>query len=157
MRYPIKRILTHSKTVALVGLSAKSEQDSYEVACYLLNHGYDVIPINPGFPEIMGRRSYASVRDLPEPPDVVDIFRRSEFAPEIVEDAIAIGAKAVWMQLGISHPAAAKRARDAGLMVVMNHCMKREHERLNGAAPTPRGTCRWNPPAQPGTSSNPTD
>ena len=147
MRYPIKKVLTHSKTVAIVGLSAKPESDSYAVARYLSNHGYDVIPINPSASEIMGRKSYASLRDLPEPPDVVDVFRRAEFVPAIVEDAIAVGAKAVWLQLGLVHPAAAKRARDAGLMVVADRCMKREHERLNGAAVPPGGTCGWKPPA----------
>lgn len=147
MSYPIKKVLTTSKTVAIVGLSAKPESDSYAVARYLSDHGYDVIPINPSASEIMGRKSFASLRDLPEPPDVVDIFRRAEVAPEIVEDAIAIGAKAVWLQLGIVHPAAAKRAREAGLMVVVDRCMKREHERITGAAVPPRGTCQWKPSA----------
>ena len=134
MSYPIKKILTGSRTVAIVGLSARPEQPSYEVAQYLLAHGYDVIPINPAASEILGRKSYASLRDLPAPPDVVDVFRRAEFVPEIVEDAIAAGAGAVWMQLGIRHPEAARRAREAGLMVVMDHCMKREHERITKAA-----------------------
>jgi len=147
VKYPIEEILNSSKTIAIVGLSAKAEQDSYLVACYLSDHGYDVIPINPSAGEILGRKSYASLRDLPAPPDVVDIFRRAEFAPEIVEDAIAIGAKAVWMQLGIEHPAAAKRAQEAGLKVVMNHCIKREHERISGHSPTTGYACQWKPPA----------
>ena len=137
MSYPIKKVLTHSKTVAIVGLSAKPESDSYTVARYLRDHGYEVIPINPGASEIMGHKSYASLRDLPAPPDVVDVFRRAEFAPEIAEDAIAVGAKALWMQLGVKHPAAARRARQAGLMVVMDHCMKREHERVFKTAASP--------------------
>ncbi len=132
--YPIKKVLTSSKTVAIVGLSAKPEQDSYKVARYLSEHGFEIIPVNPGAPEILGRRSYESLRELPFAPDVVDIFRRAEFVPEIVEDAIAIGARTVWMQLGVVHHEAATRAREAGLMVVMDHCMKREHEHLTEAA-----------------------
>jgi hypothetical protein len=147
VEYPIEEILNSSKTIAIVGLSAKAEQDSYMVACYLSDHGFEVIPINPSASEILGRKSYASLRDLPAPPDVVDIFRRAEFAPEIVEDAIAIGAKAVWMQLGIEHPDAAKRAQEAGLKVVMNHCIKREHERISGHSPTTGYACQWKPPA----------
>jgi predicted CoA-binding protein len=130
--YPIKKVLTHSKTVAIVGLSAKPEQDSFMVARYLRDHGYEIFPVNPTVGEILGRTSYASLRDLPTPPDVVDIFRRAEFVPQIVEESIAIGAKAIWMQLGIRHPEAARRAREAGLMVVMDHCMKREHQRITG-------------------------
>lgn len=147
MRYPIKKVLTQSKTVAIVGLSAKPEQDSYKVAAYLADHGYEVLPVNPGASEIMGRKSYASVRDLPVPPDVVDIFRRAEFAPEIVEDAIAIGAKAVWMQLGVVHASAATRAREAGLMVVMDRCMKREHQRITNCPTDPGTVCTLNPSA----------
>lgn len=146
----IRDILTSSRTVAIVGLSAKPEQDSYLVACYLADHGYEVIPVNPGASEILGRKSYASLRDLPEPPDVVDIFRREEFVPEIVEDAIAIGAKVIWMQLGITHPEAANRAENAGLKVVMDHCMKREHQRITkGAADdaSSEPACQWRPPA----------
>ncbi len=137
MSYPIEKILTDSKTVAIVGLSAKPEQDSYKVAKFLQDHGYEVLPINPGASEIMGRKAYANVRDLPAPPDVVDIFRRAEFAPEIVEDAIAAGAKAVWMQLGVVNEAAAARATEAGLMVVMDHCMKQEYERIHDCPPNP--------------------
>ncbi|MBN1855725.1 MAG: CoA-binding protein [Dehalococcoidia bacterium] len=136
MRYPIKKILSNSKTVAMVGLSANPEHDSQLVAAYLSRHGYTVIPINPNASEIMGWKSYASLRDLPEPPDVVDVFRRAEAVPAIADDAITVGAKALWMQLGIVNTAAANHARAAGLMVVMNHCMKREHERIWGTAHT---------------------
>jgi len=132
LRYPIKKVLTGSKTVAIVGISAKPEQDSNRVGRYLLDHGYEVIPVNPTASEILGRKSYANLRELPVAPDVVDVFRRADAVPEIVEDAIAIGAKTVWMQLGLVHRQAARRAREAGLMVVMDHCMKREHERLTG-------------------------
>lgn len=153
MGYPVKRILRESKTVAIVGLSAKPEADSYRVAKYLIDHGYDVIPINPSADQILGRRSYASLRDLPQPPDVVDVFRRAEYAPEIVEDAIAAKARAVWLQLGVVSPVAARRAREAGLMVVMDRCMKREHECLTGAVPAQgsaapqSAACQWRPGA----------
>jgi len=153
MAYPVRKILRGSKTVAMVGLSARPEQDSYRVAQYLIDHGYDVIPINPSADQILGRKAYASLRDLPQPPDVVDVFRRAEFAPEIVEDAIAAKAKAVWLQLGVVNADAARRAREAGLMVVMDRCMKREHECLTGAAPAQgasapqSATCRWQPKA----------
>jgi uncharacterized protein len=132
--YPIKKILAGSRTVAMVGLSSSPTQDSYRVAHYLIEHGYEVMPVNPHVSEVLGRTSYGRLRELPEPPDVVDVFRRSEFVPQIVEDAIAIGARAIWMQLGIRHPEAARRARSAGLMVVMDHCMKREHERITRVA-----------------------
>ncbi len=153
MTCPIKNILNESKTVAIVGLSTKPEQESYSVACYLSDHGYEIIPVNPGADEILGRKSYASLRDLPEPPDVVDVFRRPDAMPEIVEDAIAIGAKAVWMQLGITHSDAAKRAREAGLMVVMDHCMKREHQKLSKKSTAkgdadPTDACQWRPPTE---------
>jgi len=147
MTNPIEDILTNSQTVAIVGLSPNIKQDSYMVACYLSDHGYEIIPVNPTATEILGRKSYASLRDLPAPPDVVDIFRRAEYVPGIVEDAIAIGAKAVWMQLGVEHPAAAERARAAGLKVVMNHCMKREHQRMSGHRVTATYKCRQEPPA----------
>ncbi len=150
MNDAIKCILRNAKSVAIVGLSAKPEQDSYLVACYLADHGYKVIPVNPGASEILGRKSYASLRDLPEPPDVVDIFRRAEFVPEIVDEAIAIGAKAIWMQLGITHCEAAKRAEAAGLSVVMDHCMKREHQRMGKGTTddsSPQDACQWRPAA----------
>lgn len=142
MEEPIKAILTDSKTIAVVGLSTQRTQASYMVACYLLDHGYEVIPVNPTATEILGRKSYASLSDLPAPPDVVDIFRRSEFVPKVVEEAIAIGAKAIWMQLGVEHPSAADLARQAGLKVVMNHCMKREHQRMSGKPITRTYDCR---------------
>ncbi len=151
MAYPVRKVLRESKSVAVVGLSSKPEQDSYRVAKYLIDHGYDVIPINPSADQILGRKSYASLRDLPQPPDVVDVFRRAEFAPEIVEDAIAAGAKAVWLQLGVVNQDAARRAREAGLMVVMDRCMKLEHECVTGAAPVQgaaapqSAACQWRP------------
>jgi len=136
MRYPIKKILSSLRTVAIVGLSTRPEHDSQLVAAHLSSHGYTVIPINPQATRTMGWKSYASLRDLPEPPDVVDVFRRAEVVTAIPDDAIAIGIKGLWMQLGITHRATAKHAREAGLMIVMNHCMKREHERIWETAQT---------------------
>ncbi len=141
---PIDRVLTESKTVAIVGLSAKPEMDSYKVGKYLQDHGYEVLPINPSANEIMGKKAYASLRDLPAPPDVVDVFRRADFVPEIVEDAIAVGAKTVWLQLGIINEAAAERARQAGLVVVMDKCMKQEHQRMTNCPPG-ANACTWKP------------
>ena len=127
----IRQILEDSRMVAVVGLSARPESDSHRVAKYLKEHGYDVIPVNPTVEEVLGEKSYPTVQAIPEAPDVVDVFRAAEHAPGIVEDAIAAGAKAVWMQLGIVNKEAAERARGAGLKVVMDHCMMREHKRLN--------------------------
>ena len=128
----IERILKESSTVAIVGLSARTESDSNRVARYLKEHGYRVIPVNPTVDEVLGEKSYPTVQAIPEAPDVVDVLRAAEHAPAIVEDAIAAGAKAVWLQLGIVNKEAAERARQAGLLVVMDHCMMREHKKLAG-------------------------
>jgi predicted CoA-binding protein len=128
----LRRILTENRTIAVVGLSAKWYRPSYFAAKYLLDHGYRVIPVNPGQESILGQTCYASVSDIPEPVDVVDIFRRPEDVPPIVEEAINVGARAVWMQIGVVNEAAAERARDAGLDVVMDRCMKIEYARLFG-------------------------
>ena len=125
-------ILKSSKVVAIVGLSQKEDRPSFKVGSYLKEHGYRVIPVNPAFSEILDEKSYPDLSTIPEKVDVVDIFRRPEDVLSIVEEAIKIGAKAVWMQLGIVNEEAAKRARDAGLLVVMDHCMKKEHEKLKG-------------------------
>ena len=126
----LRQILATSKTIAVVGLSDKPERPSYEVASYLKNEGYRIIPVNPKITETLGEQAYPSLRDIPEPVDIVDIFRRQEYVPSIVEDAIAIGAKVVWMQLGIINEAAAARARAAGLKVVMNACLATTHDAL---------------------------
>ncbi len=126
----IEKILKECQTIAIVGVSPRPGRPSYRVAHYLKEQGYKVIPVNPTVAEVSGEKSYPSLRDIPEPVDVVDIFRRSEDVPPIVEDAIAIGAKVVWMQEGIVHEEAARRAESAGLKVVMNHCMRKEHRRL---------------------------
>ncbi len=125
----VRALLKDARTIAVVGLSDKPDRDSYHVAAYLQKHGYRIIPVNPAVSEMLGEKAYASLRDVPEKIDVVDIFRRPDAVPAIVEDAIAIGARAVWMQEGIVHNAAADKARAAGLRVVMNKCMLKEHAR----------------------------
>lgn len=126
----IMDIVTKSKTVALVGISHKEERDSNRVAKYLQQHGYKVIPVNPKYKEVIGETCYPDLKSIPEHVDIVDIFRNVEAIPGIVDEAIQIGAGAVWMQLGLSHDEAAKKARCAGLRVVMNKCLKIEHGRI---------------------------
>lgn len=116
----------------MVGLSANWYRPSYFAAKYLLDHGYDVIPVNPTYEQVLGQPCHPELRSLSGPVDVVDIFQKAERVPEIVDDAIAIGAKVVWMQIGIVHEEAARRAREAGLEVVMDRCMKIEYGRLFG-------------------------
>ena len=130
------RILQTYKRIAMVGLSANPFRPSHFAALYLIAEGYDVTPVNPREKEILSRTSYASLREVPGPVEVVDIFREPSAVPELVEDAIAIGAKVVWMQLGVIHEAAAERARAAGLEVVMDRCMKIEHARFFGGLNT---------------------
>lgn len=125
-----REILATSKTIAVVGLSDKPFRPSHEVAGYLKDEGYRIIPVNPNITEALGERAFVGLRDVPAPVDVVQIFRRPEHVPQIVEEAIAVKAKVVWMQLGISHEAAAARARAAGLKVVMNSCMATTHDAL---------------------------
>jgi len=126
----IKHILETGKTIAIVGLSDMPERDSYRVAEYLQAHGYRIVPVNPTVTTILGERSYASVTDIPEKVAIVDIFRKPEAVGPVVDEAIAAGARVVWMQLGVVNHAAAEVARAAGLEVVMDHCMKIEHQRL---------------------------
>ena len=128
----IKRILSESKTIAVVGLSAKWNRPSHFAAKYMKDHGYKIIPVNPAYEEVLGEKCYKSLLDIPEAVDIVDIFRRSEDVPPIVEDAIKIGAKVVWMQLTVVNEEAAAKAREAGLEVVMNRCVKIEHGRFFG-------------------------
>ena len=124
---PITLILKTSRTIAVVGLSNRQHRPSYGVANYLQTSGFRIIPVNPNENEILGEKCYARLEDIPVPVDIVDIFRRSEFVPEIVESAIAIGARGVWMQEGVIHPGAAERARSAGLSAVMDRCILKEH------------------------------
>jgi predicted CoA-binding protein len=127
----IARILNTANTIATVGFSDDPAKPSHFVPAYLQAHGYDIIPVNPKLAVGLGEKAYASLRDIPDEVDVVQIFRRSDAVGPIVDDAIAIGAKAVWMQLGIENEEAAAKARAAGLDVVMNQCMKVQHMRLN--------------------------
>src|SRR5271154_1664950 len=124
---PACEILKTSKTIAVVGLSNRTFRASFGVAEYLQKAGYRVIPVNPEETEVLGEKSYARLEDIPEPVDLVDVFRRSEFVPEIVESAIRIGAHGVWMQEGVIHTEAAERARTAGLFVIMDTCILKEH------------------------------
>lgn len=126
----LKRLFETVRTIAVVGCSPKPERPGHYVAKYLQDLGYRVIPVNPGQTEILGEKCYASLRDIPEPVDMVDCFRRAEDIPPIVEDAIAIGAKFIWMQLGIVNDEAAKRALEAGIEVVMDRCPKIDYPRL---------------------------
>lgn len=121
--------MVRARTIAVVGASSNPQRASNDVAKYLIDAGYTVYLVNPTEPEILGQPVYASLRDLPEPVDIVDIFRRAEDVPPVVEDAIAAGAKCVWMQLEIVNEAAAARAAEAGLTVVMDRCTKIEHRR----------------------------
>jgi uncharacterized protein len=124
---PASEILKTSRTIAVVGLSSRQHRPSYGVAQYLQSAGYRIIPVNPRETEVLGEKCYARLEDVPVHVDIVDIFRRSEFVPEIVESAIRIGARGVWMQEGVIHPQAAERARSAGLFVIMNTCILKEH------------------------------
>ena len=130
----IRDILSAAKVVAVVGLSNKPERDSYGVAAYLQAHGYRIVPINPNINQVLGERAYPSLEEVPGPVDVVDIFRKPEFVPPLVDQAIAMGAKVIWMQEGIAHNASADKARAAGLRVVMNKCILKEHRKLASAS-----------------------
>ena len=126
----IKNILNTIKTIAIVGLSPKEERDSNKVARYLLKEGYRIIPVNPKYQEILGLKSYPSLSVIPEEIDVVDIFRKPSAVYEIVESAISKGANVIWMQEGIVNNEAAMKAKNAGLRVVMNKCMMKEHIKM---------------------------
>jgi predicted CoA-binding protein len=128
----LRRILKQSKTIAVVGLSADWWRPSYFAAKYMQEHGYRVIPVNPRYPEILGQKCYPSLRDIPERVDIVDCFRKSDDIGPIADDAIAVGAKVLWMQIGVINHAASEKARAAGLEVVMDRCVKIEHARLFG-------------------------
>lgn len=128
----MKGILLSAKTIASVGLSGNEEKVSHWVGVYLQGEGYRVIPVNPTTEKILGEKSYPDLESIPEKIDVVQVFRRPEDVPPVVEDAIKIGAKAVWMQEGIVNEEAAQMARDAGLQVVMDACMRATHQRLIG-------------------------
>jgi predicted CoA-binding protein len=126
----IKKVLEDCKTIAVVGLSSDPGRPSNGVASYMRRRGYKVIPVNPNETEVFGDKAYASLTDVPDKIDLVDIFRRSSEAGRAVDEAIAIGAKAVWLQEGVIDEAAAERAQEAGLLVVMDRCWLKEHARV---------------------------
>ena len=128
----LRRILRTSRTIAVVGLSANWYRPSYFAAKYMQEHGYRVIPVNPMYPEVLGEKCYKSVRDIPEQVDIVECFRKSEEIPALAGEAVAIGAKVLWMQLGVQSAEARRIAEAAGLEVVENRCVKIEHARLFG-------------------------
>jgi predicted CoA-binding protein len=131
----MKDILLSTRTIASVGLSSNQEKESYWIVLYLKEQGYRIIPVNPTANEILGEKSYPDLESVPEKIDVVQVFRRPEDVPSIVESAIKVGAKVVWMQEGIVNEEAAQKARQAGLQVVMDACMRVTHRRLIGAKP----------------------
>jgi predicted CoA-binding protein len=126
----IPEILKNSRTIAVVGLSGNPMRVSNGVSAYMQRSGYRIIPVNPQETEVLGERSYARLEDVPEKIDIVNVFRRPEYTPEVVESAIKVGAKTVWMQEGVVNEAAALRAREAGLEVVMDKCILKEHRKM---------------------------
>jgi uncharacterized protein len=131
----LKEILLSAKTIASVGLSSNPNKESYRIASYLKSHGYRVIPVNPTVSEIMSEPAYPDLQSVPEKIDVVQVFRKPEDVPPVVDEAIKVGAKVIWMQEGIVHEGAAEKARQAGLLVVMDTCMRVAHRTLIGAQP----------------------
>lgn len=128
----LRRILLRNRTIAVVGLSANWYRPSYFAAKYMFDHGYTVIPVNPAYRDVLAQKCYPSLRDVSQRVDIVDCFRRAEDIPAIADEAIAIGAKVLWLQLGVISPAAVRKAEAAGLDVVMDRCVKIEHARLFG-------------------------
>lgn len=126
------QIIQNHESVALVGVSANPIRSSNFVAAYLVRTPFRTYPVNPAYQEILGERAYPSLADLPETPDIVDVFRRRDAIPEVVDQAIEVGAKVVWFQLGLRHDEAARKAMDAGLKVVQDRCLKIEHARFSG-------------------------
>ena len=128
----IDEILRETRTIAVVGLSSNPNRPSNEVAMYLRGNGYRIIPVNPSETEVLGEKAYGALEDVPESVDTVQVFRRPEFAPEIAQDAVRIGAKVLWLQDGVVSEEAKKIAEEGGLRVVMDDCMARRHRRLRG-------------------------
>ena len=126
----IREILTNHRTIAVVGCSPKDYRDSNHIASLLMRKGHQVIPVNPGHREILGVPCFRDLQSIPFPVEMVDVFRRSEFVPDVANQAIAVGAKILWTQLGVYHEEAAQKAIDAGLIVVMNRCPAIEYRRL---------------------------
>ena len=128
----LRRILRDSRTIAMVGLSGNWFRPSFFAAKYMQAHGYRIIPVNPNYPEILGEKCYPELAAIPDPVDIVDVFRRPESTPELARQAVAIGAKILWLQLGVINAEAGQIAADGGLEVVMDRCVKIEHARLFG-------------------------
>lgn len=126
------KIIQNSDSVALVGVSANPIRSSNFVASYLVRTPFRTYPVNPAYDEVLGLKTYDTLHDLPEVPDIVDVFRRHDAIPEVVDQAIEVGAKVVWLQLGLRHDEAAQKAVDAGLLVVQDRCLKIEHARFSG-------------------------
>jgi predicted CoA-binding protein len=127
---PGENLLRSAKTIAVVGLSSRRSRPSYGVSEYMQSAGYRIIPVNPNESEVLGEKAYPTLDDVPEHIDIVDIFRGSELVPEVVDAAIRVGARGVWMQEGVIHEDAAQLARAAGLEVVMDHCILKEHRKM---------------------------
>jgi predicted CoA-binding protein len=123
----IRELLVNVKTIAVVGLSSNPMRPSFGVSQYMLRHGYRIIPVNPNEQMVLGQKAYASLTEVPEKIDLVDVFRRPEFVPEIIDELIRLKIPAVWLQEGVVHQSAAEKARDAGVMVVMDKCILKEH------------------------------
>ena len=123
----ISELLKNAKTIAVVGLSDNPARTSYRVSAYMQSQGYRIIPVNPAISEALGEKAYPTLSEVPEKVDIVNVFRRSEYVPEVVDEAIRLGVPAIWMQEGVVHEEAAEKARQAGIFVVMNRCILKEH------------------------------
>jgi len=123
----IAELLKSAKTIAVVGLSDNPARTSYGVSAYMQSQGYRIIPVNPAISEALGEKAYPTLSEVPEKVDIVNVFRRSEYVPEVVDEAIRLGVPAIWMQEGVVHEEAAEKARQAGIFVVMNRCILKEH------------------------------
>ena len=134
--HTIRHILRNHRRVAMVGLSANESRPSFFVGYYLQRMGFEVIPVNPRYEQILGQKTYPDVVSIPEPPDVVDVFRRPDEISEVVDQAMTVGAKSLWLQFDVVNETEAARAQEAGLLVVMDKCMKIEHGRLRGGLHT---------------------
>ncbi len=128
----IKDILMRCKKIAIVGLSPKEERDSHTVAKYLMEQGYEIVPVNPGQKEILGNKCYKSLKEIPFQVDLVDLFLNPKRVRPVVDQAIELAVGVIWMQLGVIHNEAAQKAREAGITVIMDKCMKQEHEKMQG-------------------------
>jgi len=123
----ISELLKNAKTIAVVGLSDNPARTSYRVSAYMQSQGYRIVPVNPAISEALGEKAYPTLSEVPEKVDIVNVFRRSEYVPEVVDEAIRLGVPAIWMQEGVVHEEAAEKARQAGIFVVMNRCILKEH------------------------------